>query len=929
MAAKAFETMEVDVTKEGIINSLPFELKNKFAKDDLYKHLDLFFQFDDDDSGTIGAGELKMMLRDLGFSQISRSQCKKLIKDIDIDGSGDISFEEFNVLLLSVLDAANDPGIDTTMQKKNALTAKDLIATIPEDKSTDYDDLILRANLFLQYDDDGSGSIGVGELKLMFKSLGIEMTRSECKELASELDTDGSGDISFQEFNELLSKLDDHNNDSGIKETKAINTETVPSPTKGDGREIEEDVEESTFVRNNLEPGISSSSASGNFNTFAKAIASLTATVRQTFSNSRLNFVYKEFVSYDNGRVEATRFHRTLNNLGVHNVSIKRIRSEMESIDPRCSGLRCKLDFSGFCTLVNKLETEQKDTLSEVKASGHLSSLDESRHIYLPVPWETDQDSNKNQSLLLSKVRNKKDLRHILLPILTDEEVSKRVTTIQKHARVKLARKELKRKLEAKFALKKQLCAVSIQSHIRGYLARVETRKLQVATIKLQAYFRGNLYRTRKAAAIATVSSIVSNIFIGFFSGRGFTILDTLREIRIKERRNKCAKCIQRFVCNWLYRQKILRWVFNEKIMRESAASVIQKRARSYLAVLKHWRALHHAATTIQLFVYGIRHAKAYAKTLRIKRKKQTKAAINIQRIFRGFVCRTTVLETLKRAKVIMVKAKAAILIQKHLRGWLHRISPLGSIFWKTWNIFKHNLAESQRINRDASNVRNNRCKQQMTLKRLQQQNLGKYTQIKDLKGAIKSTKRPRSFLRGRNRFDIVHESSSPVFAGKHVDGKMGVGYNAHAEAKQCTVLFEKVNAAKTKLRSLNMRVKVLKKKVEDDHRKLENDRSKACRAEFNNLAKREVSLLRRLTVLKAAASMSDSVEVERKYAQEQSRNTAASPQICYLQNQFKPSVEEYIEDEEGIFFPKGTIKVWREVQKLKALGDQKEEIML
>lgn len=198
---KAFEKMEVDATKEGIINSLPFELKNKFSKDDLYRHLDLFFQFDDDDSGTIGAGELKLMLRDLGFSQISRSQCKKLIKEIDIDGSGDISFEEFNVLLLSVMDTANDSGID--VKEKNTLTANDLIATIQYDKATSNDDLILRANLFLQYDDDGSGSIGVGELKRMFKSLGIEMTRSECKIAICDNQTARSA-IAIKEAIELL-----------------------------------------------------------------------------------------------------------------------------------------------------------------------------------------------------------------------------------------------------------------------------------------------------------------------------------------------------------------------------------------------------------------------------------------------------------------------------------------------------------------------------------------------------------------------------------------------------------------------------------------------------------------------------------------------------------------------------------------------------
>jgi centrin-1 len=55
-----------------------------------------------------------------------------------------------------------------------------------------------------RFDVDGSGSISPQELKVAMQSLGFESKNQTIFEIVSALDKDRSGDISFEEFTELM-----------------------------------------------------------------------------------------------------------------------------------------------------------------------------------------------------------------------------------------------------------------------------------------------------------------------------------------------------------------------------------------------------------------------------------------------------------------------------------------------------------------------------------------------------------------------------------------------------------------------------------------------------------------------------------------------------------------------------------------------------
>eukprot|EP01010_Urceolus_cornutus_P001255 NODE_1785_length_757_cov_233.840395_g1387_i0.p1 GENE.NODE_1785_length_757_cov_233.840395_g1387_i0~~NODE_1785_length_757_cov_233.840395_g1387_i0.p1 ORF type:complete len:198 (-),score=61.37 NODE_1785_length_757_cov_233.840395_g1387_i0:162-701(-) len=60
--------------------------------------------------------------------------------------------------------------------------------------------------VFHLFDKDGDNSIAVVELRTAMKSLGLNPTEEEVKEMISEVDVDGSGAIDFQEFLALMAR---------------------------------------------------------------------------------------------------------------------------------------------------------------------------------------------------------------------------------------------------------------------------------------------------------------------------------------------------------------------------------------------------------------------------------------------------------------------------------------------------------------------------------------------------------------------------------------------------------------------------------------------------------------------------------------------------------------------------------------------------
>eukprot|EP00644_Phytophthora_capsici_P012200 jgi/Phyca11/119329/e_gw1.38.69.1 len=72
-------------------------------------------------------------------------------------------------------------------------------------------DLDLAREQFANYDTDSSGSINASELHKLFTNLGEQLTLNNVRELIKAVDTDGNGEVDFNEFLQLLRKQQDKN----------------------------------------------------------------------------------------------------------------------------------------------------------------------------------------------------------------------------------------------------------------------------------------------------------------------------------------------------------------------------------------------------------------------------------------------------------------------------------------------------------------------------------------------------------------------------------------------------------------------------------------------------------------------------------------------------------------------------------------------
>jgi len=123
--------------------------------------------------GTIDAKELKVAMRALGFEP-KKEEIKKMISDIDKDGSGNIDYQEFLEMMT------------TKMSEK------------------DSKEEILKA--FRLFDDEEKGKISFRNLKRVAKELGETMTDEELHEMIEEADRDGDGEINEEEFMRIMKK---------------------------------------------------------------------------------------------------------------------------------------------------------------------------------------------------------------------------------------------------------------------------------------------------------------------------------------------------------------------------------------------------------------------------------------------------------------------------------------------------------------------------------------------------------------------------------------------------------------------------------------------------------------------------------------------------------------------------------------------------
>ncbi|KAJ3588594.1 hypothetical protein NHX12_012186 [Muraenolepis orangiensis] len=132
-----------------------------------------FDLFDTDGTGTIDVKELKVAMRALGFEP-KKEEIKKMIADVDKEGSGMIDFNAF------------------------------LRMMTPKMSEKDFTEEILKA--FRLFDDDCTGRISFKNLKRVAKELGENLTDEELQEMIDEADRDGDGEVNEHEFLRIMKK---------------------------------------------------------------------------------------------------------------------------------------------------------------------------------------------------------------------------------------------------------------------------------------------------------------------------------------------------------------------------------------------------------------------------------------------------------------------------------------------------------------------------------------------------------------------------------------------------------------------------------------------------------------------------------------------------------------------------------------------------
>lgn len=139
-------------------------------KADIKEAFDLF---DTEATGTIDTKELKVAIRALGFEP-KKEEIKRMIADVDKESTGRITYADFLHLMTQ------------KMSEK------------------DSNDEIMKA--FRLFDDDDTGAISFRNLKRVARELGENLTDDELREMISEADLDGDGQVDQNEFLRIMKK---------------------------------------------------------------------------------------------------------------------------------------------------------------------------------------------------------------------------------------------------------------------------------------------------------------------------------------------------------------------------------------------------------------------------------------------------------------------------------------------------------------------------------------------------------------------------------------------------------------------------------------------------------------------------------------------------------------------------------------------------
>ncbi|KAF8357049.1 hypothetical protein PRIPAC_92044 [Pristionchus pacificus] len=105
--------------------------KHGINKKDVERVYNIFVAMDDDDSGTISASEVAAMLMGFGCD-VSPKVVQAVMRTSDVNGDGEINFDEFLAAVTSKVKANNNADIDVVFERLNEhehMSAEDLVVS--------------------------------------------------------------------------------------------------------------------------------------------------------------------------------------------------------------------------------------------------------------------------------------------------------------------------------------------------------------------------------------------------------------------------------------------------------------------------------------------------------------------------------------------------------------------------------------------------------------------------------------------------------------------------------------------------------------------------------------------------------------------------------------------------------------------------------
>ena len=171
-----FDNLRKFSAKQKLQQSTIAFLVRQISNTNLTKDLrNIFRKLDKDNDGTLSFDEIKEGFLKYYGERIGEKEWQDIIQKLDQDGSNEIEYEEF---------------IRCTINLEDILTEKNLKMA------------------FNAYDTDGSGYLDIKEIKNALGLLENDNVSSELlKNILKSIDENGDGEISFEEFKDLMKKV--------------------------------------------------------------------------------------------------------------------------------------------------------------------------------------------------------------------------------------------------------------------------------------------------------------------------------------------------------------------------------------------------------------------------------------------------------------------------------------------------------------------------------------------------------------------------------------------------------------------------------------------------------------------------------------------------------------------------------------------------